>query len=46
MFFTQGTIKSAILVWRIITYFMNILIFAPFARVGNISETTKTLENI
>lgn len=46
MFFTQNTIKSAILVWRIITYFMNIILFAPFAKVGNISETTKTLENI
>ena len=46
MFFTPNTIKSAILVWRIITYFMNIIIFAPFARVGNISETAKTLENI
>lgn len=46
MFFTPNTIKSAILVWRIITYFMNIVIFAPFSRIGNISETAKTLENI
>lgn len=47
MFFTPSTIKSAILVWRILTYFMNIIIFAPFARVGNnIADTAKTLEKI
>ena len=32
MFFTPNTIKSAILIWRIITYFLNIIIFAPFIR--------------
>ena len=31
-FFTQNTIKSAILIWRIITYFLNIVVFAPFIR--------------
>ncbi len=46
IFFTESTIKSAILVWRIITYFMSILIFAPFSRVGSISDTAKTLEDI
>ncbi len=46
IFFKQNTIKSAILIWRIITYFMNIIVFAPFARVGNISETAETLEKI
>ncbi len=46
IFFKENTIKSAILIWRIITYFMNIIVFAPFARVGNISETAKELEKI
>lgn len=46
IFFKANTIKSAILVWRIITYFMNIIVFAPFARVGNIKETTEKLEKI
>lgn len=32
-FFTPNTIKSAILIWRIITYFLNIIIFAPFIRL-------------
>lgn len=45
-FFKENTIKSAILVWRIITYFMNIVVFAPFARVGNIEETAAELEKI
>lgn len=45
-FFAPDVIKSAILIWRIITYFLNIIVFAPFARVGNISETKKALENI
>ncbi len=44
IFFTESTIKSAILVWRIITYFMTIIIFAPFSRIGNISDTAKKLE--
>lgn len=46
IFFKENTIKSAILVWRIITYFMNIVVFAPFARVGNIAETAEKLEKI
>lgn len=46
MFFTQDTIKSAILIWRIITYFLNIIVFAPFSRIGNKSETKKVLESI
>ncbi len=32
-FFTPNTIKSAILIWRIITYFLNIVIFAPFIKI-------------
>lgn len=43
-FFKENTIKSAILVWRIITYFMNIIVFAPFARVGSIAETMEKLK--
>lgn len=46
IFFTENTIKSAILVWRIITYFMSIIIFAPFSRIGSISDTAKTFENV
>lgn len=32
-YFLQNTMKSAILVWRIISYYMNIVIFAPFSRI-------------
>lgn len=46
MFFTQDIIKSAILIWRIITYFLNIIVFAPFSRIGNKFETKKALESI
>lgn len=33
-FFTSGTVKSAILLWRIITYYAVILISAPFSRIA------------
>ena len=33
MFFTSGTIKSATLLWRIITYYAVIMITAPFSRI-------------
>lgn len=33
MFFTESTIKPAILLWRIITYFLTIIISLPFSRV-------------
>lgn len=46
MFFKSDIIKSAILIWRIITYFLNILVFAPFSRVGDASEVKETLGNI
>lgn len=46
MFFTEDTIKSAILIWRIIAYFLNIIVFAPFSRIGNKDETKKAFENI
>ena len=32
-FFTQQTIKPAVLLWRIITYFFTILISVPFSRI-------------
>jgi uncharacterized protein (TIRG00374 family) len=35
MFFDPGTIKSAVLLWRIITYYAVILISAPFSRITN-----------
>ena len=38
LFFTENIIKSAILIWRIITYFMNVIVFAPFANVSKISK--------
>lgn len=38
LFFTENIIKSAILIWRIITYFMNVVVFAPFANVSKISK--------
>jgi len=41
MFFTENTIKSAILVWRLITYFFNIIIFAPFANINKIQEKSR-----
>lgn len=41
IFFTQDTIKSAILIWRIITYFFNVIIFAPFANIGKIDKKSK-----
>lgn len=41
MYFTESTIKSAILLWRIITYYLTILISAPFASLTN-SKKVKT----
>lgn len=41
IFFMENTIKSAILIWRIITYFLNIVIFAPFSNVNKISNNTE-----
>ena len=38
IFFMENTIKSAILIWRIITYFMTILVFAPFSNIGKIKK--------
>lgn len=41
IFFMENTIKSAILIWRIITYFMTILVFAPFSNIGKIPKNNK-----
>ena len=41
LFFMENTIKSAILIWRIITYFLIIIIFAPFSNVNKISSSKK-----
>lgn len=30
-FFTAGTLKSAVLIWRVITYYLTILVGAPFS---------------
>lgn len=35
MYFTPGTIKSAVLLWRSITYYSVILFTAPFSRISN-----------
>lgn len=45
IFFMENTIKSAILIWRIITYFLNILIFAPFSNVSKISKNDVKQKN-
>ncbi len=34
MYFTPETLKSGVLVWRIITYYLVILCTAPFSRLG------------
>lgn len=34
VFFTQTTLKSAILIWRVITYYLVILFGAPFSLLG------------
>ncbi len=43
LFFTENTIKSAILIWRIITYFLNIIIFAPFSNISKISDSSEKI---
>lgn len=41
-FFTEQTIKPAVLLWRVITYFFTILISFPFSRIKNkTSEVVK-----
>jgi uncharacterized protein (TIRG00374 family) len=41
MFFTGGTIKSAILLWRIVTYYAVILVSAPFSRITKKMQESK-----
>ena len=41
LFFMENTIKSAILIWRIITYFFTIIITAPFSNVSKISSSKR-----
>lgn len=42
-FFSDKTIKPAILLWRIITYYLTILISAPFSKLGK--KRSKSLDN-
>jgi uncharacterized protein (TIRG00374 family) len=41
IFFTGGTIKSAILLWRIVTYYAVILVSAPFSRITKKMQESK-----
>lgn len=45
-YFTPETIKSAILIWRTITYYGTILISAPFSRLRNKVTTEEKNDNI
>ena len=38
IFFTESTIKSAVLLWRVMTYFLTILISAPFSGVRSVNS--------
>ena len=40
MFFTPETLKSGVLLWRIITYYGTIAVTAPFARIGKKKDET------
>ena len=44
LYFTDSTIKSAILLWRIITYYLTILISAPFSRLTKQRKKENLLE--
>lgn len=39
LYFTENTIKAAILLWRIITYYLVIVISLPFSRLTKIDKT-------
>lgn len=45
-FFTSGTLKSAILIWRTITYYLTILIGAPFSIIGKKRKEIPTPEKV
>lgn len=38
VFFTAATMKSAILIWRVITYYITIIVGAPFSIIGKKKE--------
>lgn len=46
LFFTPATIKSATLIWRIITYYLSILVGAPFAYMTKTTTRNKLLDDI
>lgn len=41
-FFTPTTLKSAILIWRVITYYLTIIIGAPFSILGKKRESVSS----
>ena len=45
-FFTPNTIKSAILIWRIISYLLTIVVCAPFIRIPNATTDKTGKENL
>jgi len=46
LFFTPATIKSATLIWRIITYYLSILVGAPFAYMTKTTTRNKLLDDL
>ncbi len=46
LFFTPATIKSATLIWRIITYYLSILVGAPFAYMTKTTKRNKLLDDL
>lgn len=46
LFFTPATIKSATLIWRIITYYLSIIVGAPFAYMTKTTKRNKLLDDL
>lgn len=46
LFFTPATIKSATLIWRIITYYLSIIVGAPFAYMTKTTTRNKLLDDL
>lgn len=46
LFFTPATIKSATLIWRIITYYLAIIVGAPFAYMTKTTKRNKLLDDL
>ena len=46
LFFTPATIKSATLIWRIITFYLSILVGAPFAYMTKTTTRNKLLDDL